>query len=162
MTMTTTQDLARTADAAASPRDVTRWEIESRLPSASRAMWLDGTAWVVWLVVATLVRTLTATQHILYPRHLTVAVVAALAVQLATRRMLRSYWPWASPRSNRYILVAAAGYALGACSLVLVAGVRLIPWPAALAGSAGAALTQVTHRARWWRRARAQARKELL
>lgn len=125
-------------------------------------MWLDALAWVLWLLVATVARTLASAQHILYPRHLTVAIVAALLVQLATRRMLRRYWPWASPRSNRYILIAAAGYALGVCALVLGTGIRLIPWTAALAGSAVAALTQVALRAHWWRRARARARKELL
>ena len=127
------------------------------LPSDFSAVSRDIASWALWLFLATLIRTLLSTHRILYPRLLLIGVAAAVLIQVTAWCVTWHYWPWASIRVMPFVIVAAAGFALGSCFLDLVTKVHLLPWTASLAGSVIAVADQWRHRLRW----RAQAPRAL-
>ena len=127
------------------------------LPSDFSAVTRDIASWALWLFLATLIRTFLSTHRILYPRMLLIGVAAATLIQMTAWCVTRYYWPWASTRTMPFVIVAGAGFALGSSFLDLATQVRLLPWSAALAGSAVAVADQWRHRLRW----RAHARRAL-
>ena len=127
------------------------------LPSDFSAVSRDIASWALCLFLATLVRTLLSTHRILYPRLLLIGIASAALIQLTAWYVTCRYWPWASTRTMPFVIVAGAGFALGSSFLDLATQVRLLPWSAALAGSAVAVADQWRHRLRW----QAQARRAL-
>lgn len=140
---------------------VSRTDLESFLPSDARALWSDGVGWVLCLCAATLVRTLLSTHHILYPRMLGIGIGTVIFVQIIASRLTRRYWPWASLRGMRFLWVTGLGSALGLCLLDAAAGVRLLPWSAALIGTLLAIVWQWLLRRGWHRAARRAALAEM-
>ncbi|TFH52046.1 dolichyl-phosphate beta-D-mannosyltransferase [Actinomyces viscosus] len=124
------------------------------LPTDFSAVRRDMTSWTLWLLLATLIRTLLSTHRILYPRMLLIGITTAVLIQLTAWCVTWRYWPWASTRVMPFIIVAGAGFVAGSCFLDLVAGVHLLPWTASVSGSIIAVADQWRYRLRW--RARAQ------
>ena len=127
------------------------------LPSDFSAVSRDIVSWALCLFLATLARTLLSTHRILYPRLLLIGIASAALIQLTAWYVTCRYWPWASTRTMPFVIVAGAGFALGSSFLDLATQVRLLPWSAALAGSAVAVADQWRLRLRW----RAHARRAL-
>ncbi|WP_052375053.1 hypothetical protein [Actinomyces israelii] len=135
------------------PDELTLGELELFLPRDSRALRVDLTSWTFWLLTATVARTLLSSSHVLFPRLLTVGIVAALIVQTTAWLVTRRYYPWASLKVVPFLAAGGLGYAVGMSVLDFLFGVRPLPRSAALVGAVIAITMQLVRRRRWMRRA---------
>ena len=135
------------------PDGLSLGELELFLPRDSRALRVDLTSWTFWLLTTTVVRTLLSNSHVLFPRLLTVGIVAALIIQTTAWLVTRRYYPWASLKVMPFIAVGGIGYAIGMSALDVLIGVRPLPRSAALVGAVIAITMQLARRRRWMKRA---------
>lgn len=135
------------------PDGLSLGELELFLPRDSRALRVDLTSWTFWLLTTTVVRTLLSNSHVLFPRLLTVGIVAALIIQTTAWLVTRRYYPWASLKVMPFIVASGIGYAIGMSALDLLIGEQPVPQSAAMLGALIAITMQLVRRRRWMKRA---------
>ncbi|WP_194949816.1 dolichyl-phosphate beta-D-mannosyltransferase [Actinomyces trachealis] len=142
-------------------REPTEAEIGLFLPRDTKAFRVEAISWMFWLLLAALGRTMLATHHVIYPRALTIGLIMALLILGTACLVTVHFWPWASKNVQRFADVGSVGYVLAILGLEFGAGITLVPWTAAAAGTAVTAVMQRWHRARWLRLAKSRWAREM-